>query len=83
MNNQDVEKWLSGLSARSLAAVALYHSQDEKPKMAIEYAKAMFWSLGRPCPVDVAALATDGAIRDADLAARDHMPNIELTPKFT
>lgn len=78
MNNQDVMNWLSGLSAQSLARVVLYHCQNDKPQQAIECCKATFWSLGKPCPADVAALATNGKFRDAELSKWTHMPQIGL-----
>ncbi len=79
MNNQEVKEWLCGLSAKSLARVVLFNCQNDKPQQAIEYCKATFWSLGKPCPADVAALATDGEFCDAELSTWNQMPQIELT----
>lgn len=72
------EKWLRSLSAKSLARVVLYYSQDVPPSQALEACRATFWRLGIPCPRDIAALATDGQIRDREMATWKKMPVIGL-----
>jgi hypothetical protein len=80
MDKSQVEEWLRGLSAKSLARVMLYFSQDVSPKRALEYCHATYWALGIDAPPDIAALATDGQYGDTEMATWKYMPVIALDP---